>query len=115
ADADDRSSFAVGAHAKIGALIRPYRNLSFGLVLTAPSIHVYGHANDSSTFTRANTSGYSAVPIRATGSSEVGLPARAVLGFAYVRRRYTFSGDFSVNFAHQVRLAYDMRAEPING
>jgi hypothetical protein len=114
-DQEDRSSFAVGAHAKVGALVRPYKNLSFGLVLAMPSIHVYGHANESSTFSRANMNGYSANPIRATGSSEVGLPARVVFGFAFVKRRYTFSGDLSVNFPHSVRLAYDMKAEAING
>jgi hypothetical protein len=31
-----RSSFAIGARVKVAALVRPYRNLSFGLVLTAP-------------------------------------------------------------------------------
>jgi long-subunit fatty acid transport protein len=115
ADEQDRSSFAIGAHAKVGALIRPYRNLSFGLALTAPSIHLYGHAVDSSTVTRADINGYSAIPTRATGSSEVGLPARIALGFAFVRRRYTFSGDLSVNLPHRVRLAYDMKADPTAG
>ncbi len=115
ATAEDRSSFAVGTHAKIGALVRPYKNLSFGLVLSAPSFHVYGHANDSSTISRADANGYTAIPIRATGSSEVGLPARIALGFAFVKRRYTFSGDLSVNLPHRVRLAYDMKAEAIDG
>jgi long-subunit fatty acid transport protein len=115
ATAEDRSSFAVGTHAKIGALVRPYKNLSFGLVLSAPSLHVYGHANDSSTISRADANGYTAIPIRATGSSEVGLPARIAFGFAFVKRRYTFSGDLSVNLPHRVRLAYDMKAEAIDG
>ena len=112
---EDRSSFAIGAHAKVGALVRPYKNLSFGLALTAPSIHVYGHAQDSSTYTRADVNGYSAIPSRATGSSDVGLPGRIALGFAFVKRRYTFSGDLSVNLPHRVRLAYDMKADPIAG
>src|SRR4051812_35076932 len=53
--------------------------------------------------------------MRATGSSEVGLPARVALGFAFVRRRYTFSADVSVNFAHRVRVAYGMTAQDIRG
>ena len=111
----DRSSLAVGARVKVGALVRPYKNLSFGLVLTAPSVHIYGSAKESSTFSRGDSSGYGAVPMRTTGASAVGLPARVALGFAYVRRRYTFSSDVSVNFPHTVRLAYDMTASAING
>ena len=43
------------------------------------------------------------------------MPARIATGFAFVKRRYTFSGDLSVNFPHDVRLAYDMTAQRING
>ena len=112
---DDRSSFALGAHLKLGILVRPYKNLSFGLALTAPTLHVYGSAKESSTLTRADGNGYAAIPMRATGSSAVGLPTRAALGFAYVKRRYTFSVDLSANFARRVKIAYDMTAQPING
>lgn len=112
---DTRSSLAVGALAKLGLLVRPYKNLSFGLALQAPSVHVYGSAKQIATFTRADGTGYAAVPMRATGSSDVGLPARVVLGFAFVKRRYTFSGDLSLNFAHSVRLAYGMTAQRISG
>lgn len=113
--ANDRSSLAVGAHAKLGLLVRPYKNLSFGLSLAAPSLHVFGSAKESATLTRADGNGYAAIPLRASGSSEVGLPARAALGFAYVKRRYTFSADVSVNFAHRVKVAYDMKPQAING
>jgi hypothetical protein len=112
---DDQSSFAVGARVKVGALVRPYKNLSFGLVLTAPTIHVYGSATESSILSRADTGGYSAVPMRASGKSAVNLPGRIGFGFAFVKRRYTFSGDLSVNFAHSVRMAYDMKPEAIAG
>lgn len=112
---DDQSSFAVGALAKVGLLVRPYKNLSFGLSLAAPSVHVYGFAKDSVTATRADGSGYAAVPMRATGSSEVALPARIAFGFAFVKRRYTFSGDLSVNFAQPVRMAYGMTPQPVDG
>jgi hypothetical protein len=111
----DRSSLAVGTHMMIGTLVRPYKNLSFGLALTAPSFHLYGRAKDSATLTRADQRGYAATPMRATGSSDVGLPARIVLGFAFVKRRYTFSADLSLNFPHLVRLAYDMKPEAIDG
>ncbi|HSO33362.1 MAG TPA: hypothetical protein VLT33_12600 [Labilithrix sp.] len=112
---DDRSSLAVGGRVKLGLLVRPYKNLSFGLQLTAPSIHVYGFARQSSTLTQADGGGYAATLLRARGSSEVGLPARVALGFAYVKRRYTFSADASVNFARNVRLAHDMTAQAIDG
>jgi hypothetical protein len=113
--ANDRSSFAVDARAKIGVLVRPYDNLSFGLVLTAPSFGVLGSAKESSTFSTSASGVSAAVPLRASGNSEVALPARVVLGFAYVRKRYTFSGDVSLNFARDVRLAYDMKPEVIAG
>lgn len=113
--ADTRSSLAVGALAKLGVLVRPYKNLSFGLALTPPSVHLYGSAKQIATLTRADGNGYAAIPMRATGSSAVGLPFRVVLGFAFVKRRYTFSADVSVNFPHRVRLAYDMTAQAISG
>lgn len=105
---DDRSSFTVGARFKAAALVRPYKNLSFGLVLTAPSIHVYGEAKESATY--ATTAG--ATSTRARGESQVGMPARIAVGFAFVKRRYTFSGDVSVNIPQTVKLAYDMTSLP---
>lgn len=101
---DDRSSFAVGARGKIAALVRPYKNLSFGLVLTAPSIHTYGEAKESATF--ASTAG--AVSVHSRGKSQVGMPGRVAFGFAFVKRRYTFSGDLSINIPQTVKLAYEM-------
>lgn len=101
---DDRSSFAVGARAKIATLVRPYKNLSFGLVLTLPSIHMYGEAKDS--FTAASNAG--ATSIHSSGKSQVGMPGRIALGFAYVKRRYTFSGDISVNIPQEIKFAYAM-------
>ena len=112
---NDRSSFAIDARAKLGLLVRPYDNLSFGLVLTAPSVALIGSSKESSTFTTGRNGIAAASPMRAAGSSEVALPARIAFGFAYVRRRYTFSGDLSVNFARDVRLAYDMKPETIDG
>jgi long-chain fatty acid transport protein len=112
---DDRSSLAVGAHVKLGLLVRPYKNLSFGLALTAPSFHVFGSAKESATLARADSGGYAALPMRASGSSQVGMPARAALGFAFVKRRYTFSGDVSVNLPRDVKLAYGMTAQAIAG
>jgi hypothetical protein len=111
----DQGSFAVGVLAKLGVLVRPYKNLSFGLQLSAPTVHLYGFAKDSATLTRADASAWAATPTRATGSSEVALPARVALGFAFVKRRYTFSGDVSVGFARPVRMAYDMATQPIRG
>jgi hypothetical protein len=113
--ANDRSSLAVDARAKVGLLVRPYDNLSFGLVVTAPSVAVFGSAKESATFTTGANGMSAAVPLRASGKSEVALPARVAVGFAYVRRRYTFSGDFSLNFGREVRLAYDMKPEAIVG
>jgi hypothetical protein len=112
---EDRSSFAVGAHMKVAALVRPYRNLSFGLVLTAPSVHLYGVAKQSSTLTRADGTDFAAVPLRLSGASQVGMPGRIAFGFAFVKRRYTFSGDVSVNIPQRVKLAYHMTATSIEG
>lgn len=101
---DDRSSFAVGVRGKLAALVRPYKNLSFGLVLTAPSVHVYGESKVSTTL--ASTAGAAATHAR--GESQVGMPGRVAFGFAYVKRRYTFSGDLSLNIPQTVKLAYAM-------
>src|SRR6185503_14800233 len=112
---DDRDYLAVGARAKIGVLLRPVRRFTFGLVVTTPTAHVFGVAHESATVTRGEGSSHAALPLRASGSSEVALPARIALGFGVVRKRYTFSADFSINFPHTVRLAYDMKAERISG
>jgi hypothetical protein len=111
----DKSSLAVDAHLKIATLVRPYKNLSFGLVLTAPSVNAFGSAKESQTLTHADGSGFGAIATRSNGSSEVGMPARVAFGFAFVKRRYTFSGDLSINFAHDVKLAYAMKPQVISG
>jgi hypothetical protein len=112
---DDRETLAVGARARLGVLVRPIDHFSFGLALTTPTIHVYGNAQESSTLARADGSGFSAVPMRVQGSSEVGLPLRIAAGAAYVRRRYTFTADLSLNFPHHVRVVYDAKATAIGG
>lgn len=108
---DDRSSFSVGARAKVAALVRPYKNLSFGLVLTSPSIHVYGEAKESATL----TGNLGATSLHASGESQVGMPGRVAFGFAFVKRRYTFSGDLSLNIPQNVKMSYDMKPASLNG
>ncbi len=112
---DERSSLAVDGHVKLGLLLRPVAHISLGLALTAPSFNLFGSAKESSTLTRSDAAGYAALPMRASGSSEVGLPGRAAVGFAYVKRRFTFSGDLSLNLPRDVRLAFDMVGQPIGG
>jgi long-chain fatty acid transport protein len=112
---DDRESYAVGARAKLGVLVRPVRHFSFGLALTTPTINIYGRAKESANLARADGMGYAAVPVRADGKSEVGLPLRIAFGTAYVRRRYTFSADISVNFPQHARVFYDATAQTIGG
>jgi hypothetical protein len=112
---DDRVSYAVGARAKIGVLVRPIDHFSFGLTLTTPTINIYGRANESSNLARADGMSFAAVPIRAEAKSEVGLPLRLAFGTAYVRRRYTFSADISVNFPQHARVFYDAKAQAISG
>src|SRR6185295_19214601 len=46
--------------------------------------------------------------VRSTGESQVGMPGRVAIGFAFVKRRYTFSGDVSVNIPQTVKMAYAM-------
>jgi hypothetical protein len=105
---EDRSSYGIGAHAKLGVLVRPYKNLSFGVSFTAPSVHIHGVARQTTILQRADETESGAVAIRATGTSEVGMPGRLAVGFAYVKRRYTFSGDLSVSFGRTVRMGYEM-------
>ena len=81
-----RSYLAIGLRAKAGLLVRPIKNFSFGLALTTPTVHILGSAKESSTYTRASLDGYQAVPLRAVGVSEVGLPLRLAVGMAYVKK-----------------------------
>ncbi len=110
-----RSYLAVGFRAKAGLLWRPIKNFSFGLNVVTPTVHVYGSATETSTNATAGGGGYAAVPVRSSGSSQVGLPLRVATGMAYVKKRYTFTGDLSVNFPRQVQVAYDMVAQRIAG
>ncbi len=112
---NDRESYAVGARAKLGILVRPIDHFSFGFTLTTPTINIYGRAKESSTLARADGMGFAAIPIRAEGKSEVGLPLRMAFGTAYVRRRYTFSADISVNFPQHARVFSDVKAQTIGG
>ena len=112
---DDRESYAAGARAKLGVLVRPVHNFSFGLALTTPTINIYGRAKESSTLARADGMSFAAVPTRVEAKSEVGLPLRIALGAAYVRRRYTFSADLSLNFPQHARVIYDAKAQAISG
>lgn len=112
---DDRESYAVGGRIKFGVLVRPARHFSFGLTVTTPTVNVYGRAKESSNLARADGLGFAAVPIRAEAKSEVGLPLRIALGGAYVRSRYTFSADLSLNFPQHARVFYDAAAQAISG
>src|SRR6185369_5205468 len=49
------------------------------------------------------------------GSSEVGFPLRVAVGAAYSAPRFTVSADASLNFVHDVRVAYDLEAVKIQG
>jgi long-subunit fatty acid transport protein len=110
-----REYTAVGLRAKVGLLVRPIKNFSFGLNLVTPTVHIWGSAKENATLTRADLTGYRALPIRETGTSHVDLPLRIAIGMAYVKKRYTFTGDLSLNFPRQVEVAHDMVAEPIKG
>ena len=109
-----RSYTALGLRNKAGVLWRPIKNFSFGLALTTPTLHVWGSAKESATYTRSDGTGH-AIPVRTTGTSEVDLPLRIAVGMAYVKKRYTFTGDLSLNFPREVRYARGMVATPVAG
>ncbi|MFT3770267.1 MAG: hypothetical protein QM820_32970 [Minicystis sp.] len=111
----DREYTAIGLRFKAGVLFRPIKNFSFGLNIVTPTINLFGSAKENATLTRADGGGFRAVPIRATGSSHLDLPLRIAVGMAYVKKRYTFTGDISVNFPRRVEVAHDMTAERITG
>jgi hypothetical protein len=110
-----RSYVALGMRAKLATLFRPIKNFSFGLVVTLPTAHVLGSAEENATLTLAGPRGFYAVPIRTTGSSRVDLPLRIATGMAYVKKRYTFTGDISVNFPRTVHVAEGMTLQKIAG
>lgn len=110
-----RSYLALGMRAKLAALFRPIKNFSFGLVVTLPTAHVYGSADEEATLTVSSSRGSYAVPIRTSGSSRVDLPLRIATGMAYVKKRYTFTGDISLNFPRTVHVAEGMTLEKVTG
>jgi long-subunit fatty acid transport protein len=109
-----RSYTALGLRNKLGVLFRPIKNFSFGLSVNLPTLHVLGSATENATYTRADGTGH-AIPVRTTGTSEVDLPLRIALGMAYAKKRYTFTGDVSLNFPREVRYARGMEATAITG
>jgi hypothetical protein len=110
-----RSYLAIGMRAKLAALVRPIKNFSFGAVVTLPTAHIYGSAEEDATLTVATPRGFYAVPVRTTGSSRVDLPLRIATGMAYVKKRYTFTGDISLNFPRTVHVAEGMSLTKIAG
>jgi hypothetical protein len=110
-----RSYLALGMRFKLGFLFRPIKNFSFGLNVVTPSINLYGSAVENATLTHADGAGFHAVPMRATGSSHLDSPLRIAVGMAYVKKRYTFTGDLSLNFPRQVEFAHDMVAANVTG
>jgi hypothetical protein len=110
-----RSYLAIGMRAKLAALVRPIKNFSFGFVMTLPTAHVYGSAEEDATLTVTTPRGFYAVPVRTVGSSRVDLPLRIAAGMAYVKKRYTFTGDLSLNFPRTVHVAEGMALTKIAG
>ena len=120
----EQSAFAIGGRGKFGARVVPAEHLSLGLVVTTPTFDVYGQYTENDTLTGTLTAVdakgnqgqvFAAEPTRLTGSSEVGFPLRVAIGGAYSAPRWTLSVDASLNFPHQVRVAYDLTAVHIQG
>ena len=114
---DDRSLPPPADAPKAHALSGLYKNLSFGFVLTAPSLHLFGSAQESANFSRADGMSSTAVPTRSTGSSEVGpLRAGLRLWLRMQKRRYTFPRFFGgLAQGLGVRYAYNMTGQAIVG
>jgi hypothetical protein len=120
----EQSAFAIGGRGKFGARVVPAEHVSLGVTVTTPTFHVYGQYTENDALTAALTSVdkngnqgqiFAAEPTRFRGSSEVGFPLRVALGGAYSTPRWTLSVDASVNFPHQVRVAYDLQEIHIHG
>lgn len=116
---------AIGLRAKVGARWRPLPMLTLGAMVVTPTLDVYGTStlNNSTTVaiagfdpaTNRTVAAYAAVPERATGSSELSLPARISVGAALALSGVLLSLDLSLGLPATARVAHDMSAVKIEG
>ncbi len=121
---DERELTAVGGRAKLGLRLTPTERLSFGLMVSSPTLDIWGSASVAQVDATAlqlvddqNNVGHLFGPnvLRASGSSDVGLPARLALGAAYSAPRFTLSFDASLGFPRDTEEAYDLEQETVQG
>lgn len=118
--AEEQQSTAVGLRAKLALRYTPTPDLSIGLTLTSPAVHVWGTTSESSATTFAVRGDddrlyYAGVVSRVEGTSELALPGRVHAGVAWSRPGLTLSLDASVHLPRTVALARDRVALPVEG
>ncbi len=120
AAASEIDALGVGLRGKLGVRLTPTPELSVGLALTSPSLHVLGSYSASETVTYAIAGEedmgnvrafYGTVVQRVTGTSELGLSGNLALS----RPGLTLSFDARVYFPRGVSIARDLEALPVNG
>ncbi len=117
----DLSALAVGGFGKLGLRVTPHPEWSIGFMVTSPSLDIFGSAKGSQTAATAfqldgdPAPGYTAVPRRAKGKSDLSLPLRMALGFGYATERFSLGVDATLDFPREVALFRDLEEQPIDG
>lgn len=124
AAASELDALGVGLRGKLGLRITPTPELSVGLSLTSPSVHVLGSYSASETVTFAIAGQddmgnvrtfYGPLVERVKGTSELGLSGNLALGVAWSRPGLTLSFDARIHFPRGVSIARDLEALPVMG
>lgn len=117
-------ALGVGLRGKLGVRVTPTPELSFGLVVVSPSVHVLGSYSQSETVTFSiagpDDQGsvrtfYGPIVSRLKGTSELGLAGHVTLGVAWSTPSLTLSADARLYFPRSIGLATALESLPVQG
>jgi hypothetical protein len=116
----DLSALAVGGHGKAAIRITPSAEWAIGFMVTSPSLNIFGSGKGSLTESTGfqignDIGGYTAIPRRVKGKSDLSLPLRMGLGMGYATERFALGVDASLDFPREVAVFRDLEEQPIDG
>ena len=118
-DSSDIEALAVGGRGKIGLRISPSESTRLGLMIVSPTLNIFGTSTivQGTAFSVGDPNTgevfFFPFPARVTGDSDISLPMRIALGFAYETDAFTLSADASLAFPYTARTAYNLEAARI--
>lgn len=120
----DTDLLAIAGRLKAGVRWTPAPQISVGAMLSSPTLDVYGRAKilESSSVGLSGMdamgnvlSAYGAVPVRLKGASDLGLPARFAIGFAWTSPNFILSLDLSAGLPRTTAVAHDLEQIEVEG